>query len=479
MGAPDVEGLPWPGGEPGALTAAAGTLRGLAGKLSAAGGPLATAAGIGGWSGEASVASSLLLSAQVQSVQGSAEVFGSTATALSGLATLLSAGQDRIRSLAREVRAAREAAEAAQHRAADAAQRMSANPDSPGLEGAYLHLNAAAGQAQQHYREVHDRAMRQAHTIVEECKAADADTAGEVAEGKVAATAGPNGLPAGTSDVDIEPVALAWLYAPHIRFHPDEHYLPSDLRAALARGILRTVDGRLVLDLPDSFRPKGSTSAPVDFNVVQRDGKTYLMYRVWYSYNDKGMDDHEGDLELFGVELDSHGKPVAALYYGHGTPHRVPWEDVPKEDGHPVSYAASGSHASYPAPGHYPIGKVIGIDTATDQAADGGKHEDVEKHLRPGPPRYTQPDGSPIPAGARIGDDKSPVGGSPLAPNTGGNAEPFPAGATPIEGAPEQGDGLDGDVVSAGKDIAHLAESGAKVAATPITIGVDALGSVF
>jgi hypothetical protein len=138
MGAPDVEGLPWPEGEPAALTAAAGTLRGLAGKVSAAGGPLATAAGIGGWSGGASVASSLLLSAQVQSVQGSAEVFGSTATALSGLATLLSAGRDRIRSRAREVRAAREAAEAAKHRAADAAQRMSANPDSPGLEGAYV-----------------------------------------------------------------------------------------------------------------------------------------------------------------------------------------------------------------------------------------------------------------------------------------------------------------------------------------------------
>jgi len=475
MGAPDVEGLPWPEGEPGALTAAAGKLRAIAGRLSAAGSPLAAAAGLGGWSGEASIASSLLLSAQTQSVQGAAEVFGATATALSGLATLLSAGQDRIRVLAREVRAAREAAEAAQHRAADAAQRMSANPDGTGLEGAYLHLDAAAGQAQQHYREVRDRAMRQAHEIVAECEAADADTASEVAEGKIAATAGPNGLPAGASQVDVEPVALAWLYAPHIRFHPDEQYLPSDIRAALARTTLRTIDGRTVLDLPDDFRPKGSTSAPVDFSVVQRDGKTYLMYRVWYSYNDKGLDDHEGDLELFGVELGADGKPAAALYYGHGTPHRVPWDQVPKQDGHPVSYSASGSHASYPAPGHYPIGKVVGIDTATDEAADGGPHEEVESHLRPGPAHYTQPDGSPIPAGARIGDDKSAVGGSPLAPDTGGNTEPFPAGTTPVEGAPNPGDGLDGKIVGAGKDIAHLAESGAKIAATPITIGLDAL----
>jgi hypothetical protein len=464
MGAPDVEGLPWPEGEPGALTAAAGKLRGIAGKLSAAGGPLGRAAGIGGWSGEASIASSLLLSAQQQSVQGATEVFGSTAIALSGLATLLSAGQDRIRSLAREVRAAREAAEAARHRAADAAQRMSANPDSVGFEGAYLHLNAAAGQAEQHYREVRDRAMKQAHEIVDECKAADADTAGEVAEAKVAATAGPNGLPAGVSQVDIEPVALAWLHAPHIRFHPDEQYLPSDIRSALARSSLVYRDGRWFLDLPDSFRPKGGTSAPVDFTVVQRDGKTYLMYRVWYSYNDKGMDDHEGDLELFGVELGPDGKPAAALYYGYGTPHRVPWDEVPKEHGHPVSYSASGSHASYPAPGHYPIGKVVGIDTATDEVADGGRREDVERHLRPGPAHYTQPDGAPIPAGARIGDDKSPVGGSPLAPNTGGNAEPFPAGATPIEGAPETGEGADGAIKGA-------AEAGA----SPITIGQDAV----
>jgi hypothetical protein len=478
MGAPDVEGLPWPEGEPAALDGAAGKLRGIAGKLSAAGGPLGRAAGLGGWTGGASIASSLLLSAQVQSVQGAAEVFGSTATALSGLATLLSAGQDRIRALARDVRAAREAAEAAQRRAADAGRRMSADPDSTGSESAYLHLDAAAGQAQQHYREVRDRAVKQAAEIVSECKAADADTASEVAEAKVAATAGPRGLPAGVSQVDIEPVALAWLYAPHLRFHPDEQNLPTDLRTALARGSLVYRDGRWFLDLPDGDRSRGSTSAPVDFTVVERDGKRYLIYRVWYSYNNKGEDDHEGDLELFGVELGPDGKPAAALYYGHGTPHRVPWDQVPKQDGHPISYSAAGSHASYPAPGHYPIAEKFGVDLATDEAAAGGTHEDVEQHLRPGPAHYTLPGGRPIPAGARIGEDLSPIGGSPQAPDTGGNTEPFPAGSTPIEGAPETGDGLDGTIVGAGKDIAGLAESAAKAAATPITIGADAVGLI-
>ena len=53
------------------------------------------------------------------------------------------------------------------------------------------------------------------------------------------------------------------------------------------------------------------------------------------------------------------------------------------------------------------------------------------------------------------------------------------AAATPIEGAPEEGDGLDGTVVDAGKDVAQLAESGAKIAATPITLGADVIGSAF
>jgi hypothetical protein len=280
--------------------------------------------------------------------------------------------------------------------------------------------------------------MRQAHEIVSECKAADADTAGEVAEAKVAATAGPSGLPAGMSQVDIEPVALAWMYAPHLRFHPDEQNLPTDFRTALARGSLVYRDGRWFVDLPDGDRSKGSTSAPVDFIVVERDGTRYLMYRVWYSYNNKGQDDHEGDLELFGVELGPDGKPAAALYYGHGTPHRVPWDQVPKahpHGQHPVDYSASGSHASYPAPGHYPIAHGL----ATDEAADGGAHEEVEHHLRPGPRHYTLPGGRPIPAGARIGEDLGSLGGSPLAPHTGGNTEPFPVGARPIEGKPDTG----------------------------------------
>jgi hypothetical protein len=292
-------------------------------------------------------------------------------------------------------------------------------------------------------------------------EAADAATAGEVSEAKVAATAGPGGLPAAPGQIDIDPVALAWRYAPHLRFHPDEKNLPADLRKALADGTLTYRDGRWYVDLPNGSHRGESFSAPVDFNVVERDGKRYLVYRVFYGYNDKtAFGDHEGDLELFSVELDGHDRPVAALYYGHGKPHRVPWDEVQRDGDHPVSYVASGSHASYPHPGHYPIAPKAGLHWSTDEAAGGGAHGDTERTLRPGPDHYTLPGGGTLPAGTRIGE----TGGSPLAPNTGANTEPFPAGTRPTDGAPETGDGVDGTLRSI-----------IDAAGTPVEIGRSAL----
>jgi hypothetical protein len=453
-----VEGLPWPKGEPGALTGAAGQLSAVAGRLSAAGRPLGGAVAVDSWRGGAATAYSVLVRSQVTGLQGSAEVFGSTAAALRALARVLSDAQDAIRAQARQVRAAREAAERARALVGDAAGRARSQPDSPGADAAFLHLSAAAGRAEAEYREVRQAAEARARRLVAEVEAADAATAGEVAEAKVAATAGPGGLPAAPGQIDIDPVALAWRYAPQLRFHPDERNLPADLRTALANGTLTCRDGRWYVDLPNGTRRGESFSAPVDFTVVDRDGRRFLVYRVFYNYNDKtAFGDHEADLELFSVELDQHDRPVAALYYGHGKPHRVPWADVQRDGNHPVSYVASGSHASYPQPGHYPIAKGLG----TDEAAAGGPRADTERNLRPGPDHYRLPGGTPIPPGARIGED----GDSPLAPNTGANTEPYPVGSRPTEGAPEPGDGLDGTLRSI-----------VDAAGAPIEIGRGALG---
>jgi hypothetical protein len=458
MGAPDVEGLPWPEGEPGALTGAAGQLTAVAGRLSATAGSLGEAGSAGGWQGVAAVAYAVLVRNQVAGLQGSTEVFASTAGALRALARVLSDAQDEITAEARKVRAAREAAEQFRARAQDAADRASALPNSVGADAAFLHLSAAAGRAEAEYQQVRRAAEAKARQLVADVEAADAATAAEVGEAKVAASAGPGGLPAAPGQVDIDPVGLAWQYAPHLRFHPDEQNLPADLRTALANGTLTYRDGRWFVDLPDGGAGGESVSAPVDFSIVERDGTRYVVYRVFYNHNDKtAFGDHEGDLELFSVELDRHDRPVAALFYGHGTPHRVPWRDIERDGDHPVSYVASGSHASYPHAGHYPIAE----GTSTDQAAAGGRRGDTEHQLRPGPDHYRLPGGVPIPSGTRIGADK----GSPLAPNTGANTEPFPRGSRPIEGAPERGDGVDGTL----RDIVETA-------GTPIRIGTDALG---
>jgi hypothetical protein len=452
MGAPDVEGLPWPKGEPDALTTAASRLTALAGRLSAAAGPLGGAVAVDGWHGNAATAYSYLVRNQVAGLRGSTEVFAGTGGALRALARVLSDAQDRIRAEAAKVRAAREAAEQARSAAASISHRAAAAPANAGLEAETLHLSAAAGRAEAHYREVRTAAEAIARGLVADVADADAATAAEVGEARVAATAGPGGLPASPGQVDIDPIALAWRHAPHLRFHPDEQNRPADLRRALADGTLTFKDGRWYVDLPDSGRRGEGWSAPVDVTVAERDGKRYLMYRVFYGYNDKtAFGDHEGDLELFAVELDEHDRPAAALYYGHGTPHRVPWSEVERDGNHPVSYVASGSHASYPHPGHYPIAK----GHATDEAAAGGAHGDTEHQLRPGPDHLR------LPPGTRIGASS----GSPLAPNTGANTEPFPYGSHPIPGAPERGDGTDGKL----RDIIEAA-------GTPIHIGTDALG---
>ncbi len=461
MNGPDVEGLPWPEGDPGALRDAAAGVRAVAGRLGGAGAGLGGAVSVDGWQGGAAGAYSVLVSAQAQSLQGAVEVFDSVGAALVALGDLLQTAQDRIKVEAGKVRDAREAAERAQQIAHDAAGRMAAMPDSPGAESAYLHLAGAAGRAQAEYEQVRAHAESMARQLVAEVKAADEATAGEVGEAKVAASAGPGGLPATPSQVDIDPAALAWRYAPHLRFHPDEKNLPADFAEALRRGVLRQDEaGNWYLDLPDDMHPGRSWHAPVDYNIVERDGKQYVVYRVFYGYNDKSAGDHEGDIELFAVELGKDGKPAAALYYGHGAPHRIPWDQVQRDGDHPVSYVASGSHASYPAAGHYKISPkdlpsvLPTVHLATDEAADGGPRSQVEQNLRPGRDHY------PFPPGTRIGETtQSAIGAnSPLVPNTGANAEPFPIGKQPSAGRPERGDGIDGaprDVIDAGGDVLH------------------------
>jgi hypothetical protein len=458
------EGLPWPDGEPGALLSAAAGTRRIGQRLSSAAAAVNGGWQVWGWSGNAAGRYQGTVNTQQASIKGAAEVYGSVAAALAALGTLLDTAQTEIRALGRQVRAAREEAERLQAAAARARSRAAATDAFSPLgvavpaQAEALAAGAAAGAAQAEYERVRSSAQKQARELVEQCEAADAATAGEVGEAKVAATAGPGGTPAPPDRVDIDPAALAWTYAVHLRFHPDEKINPADLDAALSAGVLRRhADGSYYIDLPANLRE--GVHAPVTYNIVDRDGKQYIVYRIFYGSNNKGPDDHAGDLELFSVELDRNGRPAAALYYSHGAPFRIPWDQVAKQGTHPVEYVASGSHAGYPAPGHYKIGTThagpVTIHTATDEAADGGRRSDTEGNLGPGRDRY------PFPKGTQIGGTQvasvagQKVGASPQAPNSGANAEPFPAGSHPQNGTPPRGDGIDGvprQVIDTGKD---------------------------
>jgi len=490
VGAPDVEGLPWPKGEPAPLHDAASTMSSAAAQLGSLAGRITSSGGGVLWTGLAFSACDFALQSQAQSTQGSAAVMSESSDAVSALADLLTSGQNRVKALASTVREARLAAAHAQSQIDGMPANIRAHdPDFASLAG-------AAASAQRHYEEVRAQATQQAQQICHEIEAADRSTAAQLNGAKSDATGGLGGLPAGPGAINIEPVALAWEYAPHLRFHPDETAMPEDIRKALDASTVKVNgDGQLYLDIPNDLRNGTSWKAPIDTNIVTKGGKKYLVYRVFYGFNPKTFDHHEGDVELFSVQLDKNDKPTAALYYTHGAANRVDRSKVAKEPGadgrlHPILYPASGSHAGYPDAGHHPIAKFLGIPAATDETADGGARASAESNLRIGPDRYSltpeqlreasreadaipsagytpaalhdraihdqverelqyaRDHGGELPPGTRIGES----GSSPQAPNTGANAEPYPDGKSPHDGAPPDGDGADKTILKTLED---------------------------
>ena len=115
----DLQGLPWPEGEPGALRGAATRLRGVAGGFEGAGSTLqgATASG---WSGLAQTSYTGTLARAGDAVghlQGSSDTAAATLTELAGV---IDDAQDRVRRAADRLREARRAAAAARAAAEDA-----------------------------------------------------------------------------------------------------------------------------------------------------------------------------------------------------------------------------------------------------------------------------------------------------------------------------------------------------------------------
>ena len=109
------------------------------------------------------------------------------------------------------------------------------------------------------------------------------------------------------------------------------------------------------LDIRDSAFGGDGNTAPV--YVEFEDGK-YLVY--WFAYGRNNVTsgpvddwDHEGDWERIGVRLDADNEPTASVYWTHGAPCSIPWTAAPKEGEHPIGFAATGTHATYPKAGHF------------------------------------------------------------------------------------------------------------------------------
>ena len=103
---------------------------------------------------------------------------------------------------------------------------------------------------------------------------------------------------------------------------------------------------------------------------VVTDGEyTVIQYWLFYAYNNGQFNDHQGDIEVVQIFLDSIGTPKTALFSQHFAGENTGWGDVEKvNDTHPVVYVAQGSHANYFRPYQGKMGienDLVGSDGKT------------------------------------------------------------------------------------------------------------------
>ena len=79
-------------------------------------------------------------------------------------------------------------------------------------------------------------------------------------------------------------------------------------------------------------------------------GRLVVQYWFFYPYNDGYLSfNHESDWEhvLFVVDTQNNDTVVDVRYSQHNAPRKYTWDQLTKVNGHPVVYAAKGSHANY------------------------------------------------------------------------------------------------------------------------------------
>jgi len=208
---------------------------------------------------------------------------------------------------------------------------------------------------------------------------------------------GPTGARAQTS------AGLASMFAPVLHFTSGERFYPTSVDYLIGSSVLkgRLANGSSVLITPT---PSNSTlgnynsstylesklgtfdAIAADYStkmsglgyfsylhVVNSTSQIVLQYWLFYAYNNGPLNNHQGDLEVVEVFLDSSGNPLRAVYSQHGAGENAAWSDVGKVDTHPVVYVAQGSHANYFRPYQGKIGvedDIVGSNGRTLMPTD-------------------------------------------------------------------------------------------------------------
>jgi hypothetical protein len=209
---------------------------------------------------------------------------------------------------------------------------------------------------------------------------------------------------------DNEKVQLLRKYAPRVWFHSDEEYMPSTVEWAfpyLKR--IKRDDGNYWLETKQQLSSPSDHSLPL-FKGNLGGAKAYafwvqhhrvnfvdLVYFFYYPYNrgkeflDTIWGNHVSDWEHITIRLyieDGTLEPYEVHLSQHSGGQNLKWQDIEKTtDGHPVIYAAVGSHANYANVGghHYenirdPLFGWIVLAELWDYTNDGSCR-DFKEHL--------------------------------------------------------------------------------------------------
>lgn len=172
--------------------------------------------------------------------------------------------------------------------------------------------------------------------------------------------------------------SLAAQYAPVLHFASGEQFYPTSVDYIISSSTLasRSPDGTVatvdpnptpstlgsyqdtndfldnrygnVTQIAADYASKGPSIGYYSYvHVLSTGGATVLQYWLFYAYNQGQLNDHQADIEVVEVFLDSGGNPTQALYSQHLAGETAAWSDVETSSGHPVVYVALGSHANY------------------------------------------------------------------------------------------------------------------------------------